>query len=288
MSAGFLKNLVDTFRGRPVDWDELEETLIRADLGVSLSMLLVERLQARGFGVDALTVRDVLGEELISLFPPEAPPLQPLPDRPKVCLLLGVNGTGKTTTTAKLAHFLQERNHSVLLAAGDTFRAAAIEQLVHWGERLGLQVISGQYQSDPAALCHDAYRAAVSRDVQFLLCDTAGRLHTKSNLMQELGKVVRTLAKQGDGVPDEKWLVIDATTGMNGLVQAREFNATVGLTGVIITKMDGSGRGGIAAAIQHELGITPRFLGTGEQPGDLTPFEREAFVGQLLGTGAPA
>lgn len=284
MSLGFLKNLVDKFRGRPVDWEELEESLIRADLGVPLSMRILERLQSRGSEVDAATVLKVAGEEILSLFPAVVPPLHPLPARPRVCLLLGVNGTGKTTTTAKLAWRLKQNRHSVLLAAADTFRAAAIEQLEHWGERLDVEVISGQYQGDPAALCHDAYRAAVSRDVEFLLCDTAGRLHTKSNLMQELGKVVRTLGKQGTGIPDEKWLVIDATTGMNGLVQAREFHSAVGLTGIVVTKLDGSGRGGIAAAIQHELGITPRFLGSGEKPGDLVPFDREAYVKQLIGT----
>jgi fused signal recognition particle receptor len=284
MSLGFFKNLVDKFRGRPVDWDELEETLIRADLGVSLSMQILERLQERGKEVDAATVLQVTRAEITSLFPPNNPPLHPLPTRPKVVLLLGVNGTGKTTTTAKLAYRLKQNRQRVLLAAADTFRAAAIEQLVHWGERIGVEVISGQYQGDPAALCHDAYRAAVSRDAEFLLCDTAGRLHTKSNLMQELGKVVRTLGKQEQGIPDEKWLVIDATTGMNGLVQAKEFHTAVGLTGIVVTKLDGSGRGGIAAAIQHELGITPRFLGSGEQPGDLAPFDRETFVNQLIGT----
>ena len=274
--------MAEKFRGRAVDWDELEETLIRADLGVPLAQVLLARLQERGSQVRADAVEAALKQEIVALFPPAPPPLHPLPHRPKVLLLLGVNGTGKTTTAAKLAHRLKQNQHSVLLAAADTFRAAAIEQLCHWGERLGVEVIRGQYQGDPAALCFDAYKAAVSRDREFLLCDTAGRLHTKSNLMQELAKVVRTLGKNGEGIPDEKWLVIDATTGMNGLVQAREFHAAVGLTGVVLTKIDGSGRGGIAAAIQHELGLQPRFLGMGEKPEDLQPFDRDLYAQRLV------
>lgn len=279
---GFFSSLAEKFRGRPVDWDELEETLIRADLGVSLSQVLIDQLQERGSQVRAEEVEKALQQTLAELFPPAPPPLHPLPHRPKVVLLLGVNGTGKTTTTAKLAYRLRQERHSVLLAAADTFRAAAIEQLCAWGERLQVEVIRGHYQSDPAALCFDAYKAAVSRDREFLLCDTAGRLHTKANLMQELAKVVRTLGKNGEGIPDEKWLVIDATTGMNGLVQAREFHAAVGLTGVVLTKIDGSGRGGIAAAIQHEIGIQPRFLGLGEKPEDLQPFDRDLYAQRLV------
>jgi fused signal recognition particle receptor len=282
MAFGFLKNLVGKFRHQPVDWDELEETLIRADLGVPLTLRLMEALQAKGAEVDARTVVEVTRKELLGLFPVVQPPLHPLPTRPKVIMMLGVNGTGKTTSTAKLAHQLKKGRHTVLLAAADTFRAAAIEQLCTWGERLGVEVVRGQYQGDPAALCYDAYQSAHSRNLEFLLCDTAGRLHTKNNLMQELGKVVRTLGKHGPGIPDEKWLVIDATTGMNGLVQAQEFHRAVGLTGIILTKVDGSGRGGIAAAIQHELGLSPRYLGCGEQPEDLRPFNREEFVQQLV------
>lgn len=279
---GFFSALAQKFRGRSVDWEELEETLIRADLGVPLTQLLIRQLQERGADIRAEMAEAALKEALTALFPPSPPPLHPLPGRPKVLLLLGVNGTGKTTTAAKLAYRLRENRHTVLLAAADTFRAAAIEQLCSWGERLGVEVVRGNYQGDPAALCFDAYRAAVSRDREFLLCDTAGRLHTKTNLMQELAKVVRTLGKNGPGIPDEKWLVIDATTGMNGLVQAREFHAAVELTGVVLTKVDGSGRGGIAAAIQHELGISPRFLGVGEKPEDLFPFERDTFVHRLV------
>ena len=282
MALGFLSKLVAKFQGRPVDWDELEETLIRADLGVSLSMHLLDRLQALSSQVDGDTVLDFTRRELIALFDGGQPPLHAHPTRPRVILLLGVNGTGKTTSAAKLGHFFKEQRHSVLFAAGDTFRAAAIEQLCLWGERLGIDVIRGQYQGDPAALCYDAYQSAASRDLEFLICDTAGRLHTKNNLMQELAKVVRTLGKHGEGLPDEKWLVIDATTGMNGMVQAKEFHAAVGLTGIILTKVDGSGRGGIAAAIRHELGISPRFLGSGEKAGDFSIFDRESYVANLV------
>lgn len=282
MAGGFLSSFVDKFRSKPVDWEQLEETLIRADLGVPLSMKILDGLQAQGSEVNARTVEEHTRKVLTDLFPVSSPPLRPLPARPRVIVMLGVNGTGKTTTSAKLAWKLKKERHTVLLAAADTFRAAAIEQLSAWGERLGVEVIRAPYQSDSAALCFDAYQSAAKRDLEFLICDTAGRLHTKSNLMLELGKVLRTLGKHGPGIPDEKWLVIDATTGMNGLVQAKEFHQVAGLTGVIVTKLDGSGKGGVAAAIQHELGISPRFLGFGEKPEDLKVFNREDFVAQLV------
>lgn len=282
MALGFLKKFLGQFQSRPVDWDELEETLIRGDLGVSLSLQLLDRLRELGSEINAQTVEEVTRRELTALFPAVLPPLRPHPSRPRTILMLGVNGTGKTTSSAKLAHWFKARRHSVLLAAADTFRAAAIEQLQHWGERLEIDVIAGQYQGDSAALCYDAWQAAHRRQIEFLICDTAGRLHTKTNLMQELAKVPRTLAKHDPEVPEEKWLVVDACTGMNGLVQAREFHQAVGLTGIVLTKLDGSGKGGIAAAIQHELGISPRFLGSGEQPTDWQPFDREQFVANLI------
>jgi fused signal recognition particle receptor len=282
MAVGFLKSLVDKFRGRSVDWEELEETLIRADLGVSLTMTLVDRLKKMGSRVKPDTVEEVLRSEITALFPPVNSPVYPAAGRPRVILVLGVNGTGKTTSTAKLAHWLKARGYSVLLAAADTFRAAAIEQLQAWGKRLGVEVFAGRYQADSASLCYDAYQTAARRSFDFLICDTAGRLHTKNNLMQELAKIVRTIGKHHPDAPDEKWLVIDATTGANGLVQAKEFHNAVGLTGILLTKLDGSGRGGIAAAIQHELGISPRFVGTGEQPEDFQLFSRDSFVEQLI------
>jgi fused signal recognition particle receptor len=196
--------------------------------------------------------------------------------------MAGVNGTGKTTSTAKLAYLLKQDRHTVMLAAADTFRAAAIEQLKIWADRLQVDVVTGEYNADPAALCYDAYSAANKRNIEFLICDTAGRLHTKHNLMQELGKVVRTLRKHDEQSPHECLLVVDATTGSNALVQAREFKQSVGLTGLVVTKLDGSGKGGIVIAIQDELALPARFVGTGEKPGDLHYFDRDDFVANLL------
>jgi len=199
-----------------------------------------------------------------------------------VILVVGVNGTGKTTSIAKLAHYLGKDRDSVLLAAADTFRAAAIEQLGIWAKRLEVEMIRGQYGADPAALCYDAYQAAVKHKIAFLLCDTAGRLHTKANLMAELQKVKRSLAKHDPDVPHEILLVVDATTGGNALSQAREFKNAIGLTGLIVTKLDGSGKGGIVVAIQNELGLPTRFVGTGEKIDDFAPFDRTAYVDNLL------
>ena len=266
--AGFLKNFLAKFSGAPVDWDELEETLIRTDLGVPMTQKILASLRARGGEVRAETVLDTTREEILKILPPPEPPLFPLPSKPKVVLLVGVNGTGKTTSSAKLAHWLKNQNRTCLLVAADTFRAAAIEQLCRWGERLGIEVMKSQYQGDSAALCYDAWDSANRRKIEFLLCDTAGRLHTKSNLMQELAKVTRTLAKHDPDAPHEKWIVLDATTGSNALVQAREFHQSIGLTGIILTKLDGSGKGGIAVAIQHELHLPTKFIGTGEKETD--------------------
>jgi len=193
-----------------------------------------------------------------------------------------VNGTGKTTSAAKLAHALKRSRHTSLLVAADTFRAAAIEQLGVWGDRIGVEVVKGQYNGDSAALCYDAYATALRRNIEFLICDTAGRLHTKSNLMQELTKVARTLAKHDPDAPHEKLLVVDATTGTNALVQAKQFHEAIGLTGIIVTKLDGSGKGGVVVAIQNELGLTPRYIGSGETLEDFAPFDRETFVERML------
>lgn len=282
MTKGFFKNLLQKFTGKPVDWDELEESLIRADLGLAMTNKILETLRSRRGEVTGDTALEVTREEILNILPEHLPSLDPLPSKPKTILVVGVNGTGKTTSTAKLAHWLKSRNHSLLLVAADTFRAAAIEQLCRWGERLGIEVIRSQYQADSAALCHDAWNSAARRHIQFLLCDTAGRLHTKSNLMQELAKVARILGKQDPNAPHEKWIVLDATTGSNALVQAREFHKAIGLTGVILTKLDGTGKGGIAVAIQHELGIPTRFVGTGEKETDFAPFDRIEFVNRLL------
>ena len=216
-----------------------------------------------------------------------------------VILIVGVNGTGKTTSTAKLAHCLQGRGgspepplgdcgqsplprRSVMLAAADTFRAAAIEQLDIWAKRVGVEIVRAQHGADPAALCYEAYQAAAKHEIDFLICDTAGRQHTKANLMAELQKIKRTLRKLDADAPQETLLVADATTGSNALSQAREFHNALGLTGLIVTKLDGSGKGGIVVAIQDELGIPTRFVGTGEKLDDFAPFDRKTYLENLL------
>ncbi len=281
MAFRFFKNFIEKFTGKPVDWDELEETLIRADLGVPMMTKILGALQARG-NVTTSDVVAVTREEIAKVLPLENPPLRPLAAKPKVILMVGVNGTGKTTSTAKLAHYLKARGHSVLLAAADTFRAAAIEQLGVWAERIGVEMIRGQYNADPAALCYDAYACADRKNIEFLLCDTAGRLHTKHNLMAELEKVKRIFSRHDEKAPHEVWIVVDATTGSNALAQAREFHQAIGLTGVIVTKLDGSGKGGTVIAIQNELGLPTRFIGTGEKLDELEPFEGRKFLEQLL------
>jgi fused signal recognition particle receptor len=308
--VNFFESLAQTFAGKPIDWDELEEKFIRADIGVPITTRILKKLQDRE-AWSLLGINDVIKvarEELLSILPEHSEPIVPLDGKPKAILIVGVNGTGKTTSTAKLAHYLLGRGGSpeppatgvitrgagdcgqsplpkenrVLLAAADTFRAAAIEQLGIWAERLGVEMIRGQYNADPAALCYEAYQAAAKRKSDFLLCDTAGRLHTKSNLMAELNKMKRSLAKHDPDAPHEILLVVDATTGSNALSQAREFHQAIGLTGLIVTKLDGSGKGGIVVAIQEELGIPTRFIGTGEKIDNLSPFDAREFVTKML------
>jgi len=280
----FLQSLAQHFAGKPIDWDELEELLIRADLGVPMTTRIIKTLQEQEawslMGIN--DVMKIVRKEISRVLPANTAAIRPRAGKPNVILLLGVNGTGKTTSTAKLARYLQKDGHSLLLAAADTFRAAAIEQLGIWATRLGVEMIKGQYNADPAALCYEAYQAAAKGQADFLLCDTAGRLHTKKNLMAELEKVKRTLAKHDPDAPHETLLVVDATTGGNALSQAREFQTAIGLTGVIVTKLDGSGKGGIVVAIQDELGIPTRFVGTGEQLDDFAPFDRQTYIDNLL------
>jgi fused signal recognition particle receptor len=280
----FFKTLVQKFAGKPVDWDELEETLIRTDIGVPMAIRILNELRDRATYsvITANDVGEIAREEILEVLPASPPVIEPLAGKPKVILVVGVNGTGKTTSTAKLARYFLNQRQTVLLAAADTFRAAAIEQLGIWAERLGVEMIRGQYNADPAALCFEAYQTAVRKKVQFLLCDTAGRLHTKSNLMAELNKVKRSIAKTEADAPQETLLVVDATTGSNAVAQAREFHQSIGLTGVIVTKLDGSGKGGVVIAIQNELGIPTRFIGTGEQLEDLGPFDSKKFVESIL------
>src|SRR5581483_954551 len=281
MPIGFFKNIIKKFAAKPVDWDELEETLIRADLGVPMTMKILGSLRQRE-KITANDVIEVTRDEVARVLPLDRADRRPFPNKPKVVMVVGVNGTGKTTSTAKLAHWLKSKRHSVMLCAADTFRAAAIEQLGIWAERIDVEMIKGQYNADPAALCYDAYVAADKKNVEFLLCDTAGRLHTKSNLMAELNKVKRTLAKHDEAAPHESLLVVDATTGSNALAQAREFHQAIGLTGVIVTTLDGSGKGGVVIAIQNELGIPTRFIGTGEKIDQFAPFDGRAFIEQML------
>lgn len=293
---GVLGRLGGLLRRRQLDedfWEELEETLILADLGGAASARIVEELRdAAGRGADSEAVRDQLRTQLIGLLEQptsdgalwtaeadEPPPF------PHVILVVGVNGAGKTTSIAKLAHALVDGGRSVLLAAADTFRAAAIEQLQTWAERVGVDCIAHQPGSDPGAVAWDAIEAAQSRGVDVVIVDTAGRLQTKTNLMAELGKVRRVIESRCPGAPHEVLLVLDATSGQNGLSQARLFAEAAGVTAICLAKLDSSGKGGIVFAIADQLGIPVRFAGTGEQLGDIAPFEPARFVDALLGEG---
>jgi fused signal recognition particle receptor len=280
----FLKSLAEQFAGKPIDWDQLEESLIRADLGVPMTTRIINELQERE-AWSLLGIGDVIKavrQEIARILPAHSTPIRRADGKPTVVVIVGVNGTGKTTSTAKLAHYLTQQHEKVVLAAADTFRAAAIEQLDIWAGRLGVEIVRGQYGADPAALCYQAYQTAANRKVNFLLCDTAGRQHTKANLMAELQKVKRALSKFDSEAPQETLIVVDATTGGNALTQAREFHNALGLTGLIVTKLDGSGKGGILVAIQDELKIPTRFVGTGEKIEDFAPFDAKKFLAEIV------
>ena len=264
--------------------EELEAALIAADLGMAMTKQIVSAVKAAyetqgREGADVFAIAEKEVEKSLSSAKID---LIRATNGPTVISLVGVNGTGKTTTSAKLAHLIQSRGETVLLAACDTFRAAAIEQLKLWGERLKVPVIAGANNADPSSVAHDALTAALSRNAQFLLVDTAGRLHTKSNLMQELQKLHRVIGKKLPGAPHEVLLVLDATTGMNSLNQAREFHKAVPLTGLVVTKLDGTSKGGMVVAIQKELGLPIKFIGLGEQPDDLQPFDAKQFAQALF------
>ena len=253
--------------------EEIEHTLISADLGLPMTqrILVAVKDSYESQGKEGLDVLAVARREVVSTFNGETPDLHRQPEGLTVVSLVGVNGTGKTTTAAKLAHRVQASGDIAMLAACDTFRAAAVEQLKEWGGRLEVPVISGNYGADPAAVGHDALSAAQARKADYLFIDTAGRLHTKSNLMQELEKLHRVIGRQAEGAPHEVLLVLDASTGMNALTQAREFNKTVSLTGLVITKLDGTSKGGMVVAIHQEMDLPIKFIGLGEQPDDLQP-----------------
>jgi len=264
--------------------EELEAALLGADLGLPTAHQIIaavkQAYETQGAGgVDVFTIARHEVEKSLSS---NAATLRRSSHGPTVVSIVGVNGTGKTTTGAKLAHLIQSRGQTALLAACDTFRAAAIEQLKLWGERLKVPVVAGAYGADPAAVAHDAVTAALARKTDYLLVDTAGRLHTKHNLMQELQKLHRVIDKKLRGAPHEVLLVLDGSTGMNALNQAREFNKAVKLTGLVVTKLDGTSKGGMVVAIQKELGLPIQFIGVGEQPDDLQPFDAKQFAAALF------
>lgn len=272
---------------RPIDetlYEELEELLIGADLGAAIAADFTNRAREEvmyGTVTRADELRPLFRRFLVDALGTGSAALS-LDHRPAVILMLGVNGSGKTTTSAKLAAALKAEGKRVSLAAADTFRAAAIEQLKLWGGKLNVQVIAGAYNADPASVAHDAVAAAQSRHADYLLVDTAGRLHTKQNLMQELQKVHRVMDKKLPGAPHETLLVLDATTGMNALNQAREFHKMVRLTGLVITKLDGTSKGGMVVAIQRELGLPIKFIGLGEKADDLQPFDAKQYAEALF------
>ncbi|MBK1791010.1 signal recognition particle-docking protein FtsY [Persicirhabdus sediminis] len=282
--AGFFKKLYNKVTNRAdIDWEEIEAELIGADLGARTSMEIVDELQNLGRKIDADDIIDVTRRHIAEILPADPAPIAPREDgKPFVILVVGVNGTGKTTSTAKLAKLLKNQGHSVLLAAADTFRAAAVEQLERWSQRLEIDMVKGPPNADPSSVCYKAHQKAITDGYQFLICDTAGRIHTRHNLMEELGKIHRTISKQDDSAPHMNLIVVDATTGGNALVQAKEFNKAIDLDGLIITKLDGSGKGGVGVIIQKELGIPPRYIGLGEEPEQFKAFDRDEFVSEII------
>jgi fused signal recognition particle receptor len=266
--------------------EDLETALLTSDIGVETTTAILEALRnrAKHQAIEGGTeLRDLLKAQLVGILEGPQRPAVAVETPPRVTFLVGVNGTGKTTTSGKLAAWLRGRNRSVLLCAADTFRAAAIEQLEVWAKRSGVEMIKTRQGGDPAAVLYDAAAAAKARSIDDLIVDTAGRLHTKSGLMDELDKMRRTAAKLIPGAPHDVLLVMDATTGQNGLQQARQFAQSAGVTGIVLTKLDGTAKGGIAVAIARELDLPVQFVGVGEQMTDLLEFSPEAFVDALLG-----
>jgi fused signal recognition particle receptor len=287
----FLEKAGDAFRRSgpvaPDHLDRLEEALIASDAGVELSLRLVEALREEiksGRITTAEELRPAVREQLLTLLKgaEDGSPTSNGNGTPRVTLLVGVNGTGKTTTAAKIAKRRQEAGSTVVLAAADTFRAAAVDQLKVWAERVGAPVVHQQEGADPAAVVFDAIASARSKGFDEVLVDTAGRLHTRTNLMKELEKVIKVAAREVPGAPHEVLLVLDATTGSNGIEQAQKFGAVAGVTGVVLTKLDGTAKGGVILAIADSLGLPVRWVGVGEDVDDLLPFESEDFVDSLL------
>jgi fused signal recognition particle receptor len=287
--AGLVNALEDALQGKKeIDaglLDELESTLLSADIGVRTTEEILDRIRqrvARHQLADAAELKGLIREQLLEILAASERVPARVAEPPAVVLLVGVNGSGKTTTIGKLAQRFKNEQRSVLLCAADTFRAAAIEQLEIWGQRTGIQVIRQGPGSDPSAVLFDAVQAAKARKVDYVLVDTAGRLQTKENLMLELQKMSRTAAKALPGAPHEVLLVLDATTGQNGLEQARKFTGSSGVTGIVLTKLDGTAKGGIVVAIARELNLPIRYVGVGEKVDDLLPFDAEKFIQSLF------
>ena len=280
---GQIATLLGTSEITNETWDDLETLLVQADLGLETTSSVLDSLKriARTEGLTrANDLFSALKQDLRSRL--ATPPSINFDRKPTIILVVGVNGSGKTTTIAKLSSRYHAEGKKILLGAADTFRAAAVDQLQVWGDRLGVEVIAGAPESDPGAVAFNAVQAGVARGVDLILIDTAGRLHTRFNLMEELKKVYRVVGKAYEGAPHEVWLVLDATIGQNALQQARSFKEAVDVTGVILSKLDTSARGGMAFAIQRELGLPILFAGLGEKPEDLTPFDPDAFVDGIL------
>jgi fused signal recognition particle receptor len=287
--SGLVDRIEDVLSGRKeIDaelLEELEYTLITADLGIQTVQDILERIRQqmdRKQSGDAAEIRSMIREQLLQVLGSSESPIRVVTKPPAVVMLVGINGAGKTTTIGKLAHRFLGEGRKVLLCAADTFRAAAVEQLEVWAERAGVDVIRQKTGADPSAVVFDALQAAKARGVDYVIIDTAGRLHTKENLMAELEKMRRTCQRVVPGSPHEVWLVLDATTGQNGLEQARKFTESAGVTGILLTKLDGTAKGGVVVAIARELNLPIRFIGVGEKIDDLLPFEPERFVASLF------
>lgn len=287
--AGLVERLEDVISGKKeIDadlLDELEYTLITADVGVKTVSEILESIRQRvdrKLVADASEIKQLIREHLVQVLEASERPIPRVTEPPAVVMVVGVNGSGKTTTIGKLASRFKAEGHTVLLCAADTFRAAAIEQLEVWGSRTSTDVIRQGAGADPSAVLFDALRAAQARKVDYVIVDTAGRLHTKTNLMAELEKMKRTAVKVIPSAPHEVLLVLDATTGQNGLEQARRFTETTGVTGIVLTKLDGTAKGGIVIAIARELNLPIRYIGVGEKADDLLPFDPEQFVASLF------
>ena len=287
--SGLVDRIEDVISGKKqIDADlleELEYTLITADLGVRTVQDIIDRIHQRidrKQTGDASEIRGLIREHLLEVLRASETPMRVVSQPPAVVMVVGVNGAGKTTTIGKLANRFLGEGRKVLLCAADTFRAAAIEQLEVWAQRANVKMIRQKTGADPSAVVFDALQAAKAQEVDYVIVDTAGRLHTKENLMAELDKMRRTAARVIPGAPHEVWLVLDATTGQNGLEQARKFTETSGVTGIVLTKLDGTAKGGVVVAIARELNLPIRFIGVGEKIDDLLPFDPESFVESLF------